>query len=298
MSMPRLATLIVNYNTKDVLRECLKNLAQVAPPGTKIIVVDNASKDGSEDMVAAEFSGADLIRTENKGLAAGYNLGMTHAGDAEYLLFMGTDAFPTPSCINGVMAFIAANKDIGAATAKLVLRDGSLDMDAHRGFPTPWSALTHFAGLDRKFPKSRILNKYFMGWSNMDKPHEIDLCISHFMLVRQEVFAKIGQWDEDFFVYGEDVDFCWRVKQAGFKIYYLPQFDCLHYKGVSVGTRKETADITKADAATKKRMKEESTRVMKLFYQKHLAKNYPKLLTTLVLKSIDLLTSARSHGLR
>ena len=116
----------------------------------------------------------------------------------------------------------------------------------------------------------------------MEKPHEIDLCISHFMLVKREVFLKVGRWDEDFFVYGEDVDFCWRVKQAGFKIYYLPQFECLHYKGASVGIRKESADITGADPATKLRMKAGSVRAMRLFYQKHMYKKYPWILNKLV----------------
>ena len=293
--MKKLAIIIVNYNTKDILRDCLRNLEYFVTPH-QVIVVDNASKDGSADMVEAEFEGVDLIRATNKGLASGYNLGMTRATDVGYYLFLGTDAFPKPGCIEGVVDFMEAHHEVGIATAKLVLRSGLLDMDAHRGFPTPWTALTHLIGLDRLFPKSSVFNKYFLGWSDMEKPHEIDLCISHFMMVKKEVFEKVGGWDEDFFVYGEDVDLCWRVKQAGFKIFYLPQFECLHYKGASVGTRKESADVTKADSATKLRMKTETTRAMHLFYKKHMYKKYPWILNKLVELGIGVMEKVRTKS--
>lgn len=280
--MKSLAIIIVNYNTRDVLRDCLGNLIRLNLSNTRIVVVDNASSDGSAEMVGEEFPTVKLIRTKNGGLAAGYNLGLAEAGGVDYYLFLGTDAFPKPGCIEGVLGFMEADQGIGIATAKLVLRNGALDMDAHRGFPTPWTALTHFSGLGRVFSKSRIFSKYFMGWCDMEIPHEVDLCISHFMAVKKEVFDKVGRWDEDFFVYGEDVDFCWRVKQAGFKVYYLPQFECLHYKGVGVGIRKETSDISKADVSTRDRMKKETTRAMRLFYQKHMYKEYPWVLNRLV----------------
>lgn len=271
--MARLAIIIVNYNTKDILRDCLEHLEQLNLSDTRVIVVDNASKDNSADMVEMEFKHVDLIRAENNGVAAGFNLGIKKATVCDYYLFLGTDAFPESGCIEGVIDFMEAHHDVGAATARLVLRSGSLDMDAHRGFPTPWTALTHFAGLN---------SRYFLGGRNMEEPHEIDLCISHFMLVEREVFDRVGRWDEDFFVYGEDVDFCWRVKQAGFKIFYMPQFKCLHYKGVSVGIRKESADVTKADSSTKVRMKMESIRAMRLFYKKHMYKKYPWIINKLV----------------
>lgn len=292
--MARLAIIIVNYNTGDVLHDCLNNLRKLDLPGSRIVVVDNSSKDGSADMVKTEFPQIDLVRSENNGLAAGYNLGIRMAGDCAFYLFLGTDAFPKTGCVTGVMDFLESNQSAGIATAKMVLRDGSYDLDAHRGFPTPWAAFAHFSGLGRLFPKSKIFNKYFLGWQDLSKPHEIDLCISHFMMVKKEVFEKTGLWDEDFFVYGEDVDFCWRTKQAGFKIYYLPQFECLHYKGVGVGIRKESSDVTKADEATKKRMKTESTRAMKLFYTKHMYRKYPWLLNKAVEVGISAMEKIRS----
>lgn len=291
--MKKLAIIIVNYNTKEVLRDCLRNLERFNLQDTQIIVVDNDSRDGSADMVEAEFKNVELIRAENKGLAVGHNLGMTRAADCNYYLFIGTDAFPKPGCIEGVIDFMEARHNAGIATAKMVLRSGLLDMDAHRGFPTPWTALTHLIGLDRLFPKSLVFNKYFLGWSDMGKPHEIDLCISHFMMVKKKVFDKVGAWDEDFFVYGEDVDFCWRVKEAGYKIYYLPQYECLHYKGVSVGTRKESSDVTKANSATKSRMRAETTRAMRLFYKKHMYKKYPWILNKVVELGMSVIATLR-----
>jgi hypothetical protein len=282
--MTRLAVIIVNYNTKAVLRECLTNLSQLALRDTKVLVVDNGSSDGSADMEAAEFPAVSLIRTENNGLAAGYNLGLAHAGECHYYLFLGTDAFPQPGCIEGVLEFMAASPTIGVATAKLVLRSGQPDMDAHRGFPTPLTALTHFCGFN---------SRYFLTARNMSAPHDIDLCISHFMAVSNAVFTKVGLWDTDYFLYGEDVDMCWRVKQAGFRIMYLPQFTCLHYKGVSIGIRKASADITPASSATKHRVQQESVRAMRLFYRKHMYSAYPWLVNKLVEVGLMVITRLR-----
>lgn len=291
--MKKLAIIIVNYNTKDILRDCLMHLGQLGLSDTQIVVVDNGSKDSSAAMVEAEFRDVALVKAQNNGIAAGFNLGMACVTGCDYYLFMGTDAFPKPGCLEGAIDFMEARRDIGVATVRLVLRNGLLDKDAHRGFPTPWVALTHFSGLDRLFPKSSLVNGYFLGGRDMEQPHEIDLCISHFMLVKKEVFDRVGGWDEDFFVYGEDVDFCWRVKQAGIKIFYLPQFECLHYKGVSVGTRKESADVTTADETTKSRMKSESVRAMRLFYQKHMSKKYPWIVNKGVLFGVGCMARLR-----
>jgi GT2 family glycosyltransferase len=116
------------------------------------------------------------------------------------------------------------------------------------------------------------------------------------MMVRKAVFEKIGKWDERFFLYGEDVDFCYRTKEAGFKIMYLPQFEVLHYKGATIGIRKQSEDISPASKETKKRMRTETTRSMKLFYEKHYKNKYPKCLTSLVIFAIELLGKLRDKG--
>lgn len=296
----KVSAIIVNYNTKDILRECLENLSQVKKalntPELEVIVVDNASSDGSVQMVKDDFHDVILIETENRGLAAGSNRGLVRA-TGDYLLYLGTDAFPSAETIEGIVQYMEENREVGVATAKLVLRNGESDMDAHRGFPTPWASVTHFSKLNRLFPRSKLFNRYFLGWHDLDQAHEIDLCISHFMLVKREVFDKVGKWDEDFFVFGEDVDLCYRVKKGGWKIMYLPQWSVLHYKGVTVG-RKESKDIktqANSSSATRKRMKQETTKAMRLFYKKHYESKYPKIVTTLTLLGISFLEKLRSY---
>jgi GT2 family glycosyltransferase len=289
--MKKLSIIIVNYNGAALLEKCLSNLYDIYE-SMEIIVVDNGSTDGSAQIVKDKFSLVKLIETQNNGIAAGYNLGVQQA-TGDFLLFLGTDAFPTAKVIQGIVEYMISHTEVGVATARLETRDGSLDMDAHRGFPTPWAALTHFSMLNKVFPKSKVFNQYFLGYKDMSTPHEIDLCISHFMFVRQDVFKDIKAFDEDFFVFGEDVDFCYRVKQAGWKIMYLPQFKVLHYKGASIGIRKESADIKTALKETRQKMRMETTRAMRLFYKKHYANKYPKWLTGIVLLGISLLERVR-----
>ncbi len=298
--MTKVSVIIPNYNTKDILHECLQNLFSIGKNlkeiTFEIIVVDIASVDGSVEMVEQEFKDVILIASsENKGLAYANNLGLEKS-TSNYLLYLGTDAFPSEETIEGMVSYMEKNPNVGISTPKLLLRSGLPDMDAHRGFPTPWASFTHFTKLNKLFPKSKIFNKYFLGWESLHTPHEIDLCISHFMLIQKKVFEKIGKWDEDFFVFGEDVDLCYRTKKAGFKIMYLGQFTALHYKGVSVG-RKESSDIktiSNQSSQTRKRMRSETTRAMRLFYNKHYKDKYHPLVTAATLAAVSLLERIRN----
>lgn len=282
------SVIIVNYNTCALLRSCLQHLYELAE-ASDIIVVDNASTDGSAQMVAAEFPHVQLLaQQENRGLAAATNRGVA-AAQHELILHLGSDAFPQPGTIQGMARYMQAHPDVGIATAELRLRDGSLDMDAHRGFPTPWASFTHFSGLEKCFPRSQRFNRYFLGHLPLDEPHEIDLCISHFMFVRKGLYEAIGTWDEAYFLYGEDVDFCWRAKAAGYKVMYLPQFSALHYKGASIGVRQQSADISPASAETRRQTAQWSTAAMARFYQQHLRARYPWLINMCVLAAIRLL---------
>ncbi len=288
-----ISVVIVNYNTAEILRDCLNNLKNVYP-NLEIIVVDNASPDDSVKVIK-EFKEVVLVANEaNMGLAKASNQGLAKT-TGDYILYLGADAFPKEGTLAGMLEYMEENTKVGVATSKLVLRDGNLDMDAHRGFPTPWASFCHFSGLNKIFPNSSFFNKYFLAGNNMQEPHEIDLCISHMMLIKREVFFDLKQWDEDFFVYGEDVDFCYRAKQAGWKIMYLPQWETLHYKGSSVGVRKESADLSKATPQIKYEMKRSSVNAMKMFYTKHLTKKYPFFINFLVLNGIGLLGILRTR---
>lgn len=163
--MKKVSIIIINYNTKDILLDCIKNLQKSDYKNIEIIVVDNGSSDGSIDAVIDTFSDVKAIRSENNGLSAGSNLGLKHSS-GDYILYLGSDAFPYENTISGMVEYFESNQEVGAATCELLLRDGSVDMDAHRGFPTPWAALTHFSKLNKIFPKSAIfLHEYFFAFS-------------------------------------------------------------------------------------------------------------------------------------
>ena len=294
--MPLLTIAIINFNTAGLLQDCLHHLLTLpeAPDLIdQIIVVDNASSDGSAAMVRANFPTVHLLAlAENRGLTVASNLAL-QATRSDFLLYLGADAFPQPGALRGLVDYMIANQQVGIATAQLRLRDGTIDMDAHRGFPTPWASLTHFSGLNKLFPHSPRFNQYFLGGQKLDEPHAIDLCISHFMMTRRSMFDEIGGWDEEFFLYGEDVDLCYRAKAAGYAVMYLPQFTVLHYKGASVGVRKQTSDLSSASAATKLRVTKLSTEAMARFYRKHLFRRYPRPVSWVILGAIRILGNVR-----
>jgi len=284
---------IANYNSRDTLDECLLNISKLKNIDDTI-VVDNASADNSALMVKKKYPWVNLISLkENKGIAYSYNLGIKKT-NSRYILFLGSDAFPNDKTIEGLSNYLDKNSKTGIVVPKLITRSGEIDMDGHRGFPTPWVSFTHFSKLDKLFPKSKLFSGYFLGSLDIESLHEIDLCISHFMLVRRDTIKKVGLFDEDFFVFGEDVDFCYRVKEGGWKIVYSPKYSAIHYKGVSIGTRKETKDISKASIETKKKMITQSTRAMNLFYKKHYMNKYPKIVNYPILFAIKVLGKIRS----
>ena len=318
MNMKKLSFIIVNYATIGLLEKNISNLLGLWE-NSEIIFVDNDSPDGSADFVEKLFGNnprVKLIRNQNNGLSAGYNKGLKIA-TGDYLIYLGTDSFPTKEAVEGMVKFMEENPDVGIATPKLFTRDGAIDLDAHRGFPTPWASITHFTYLDRLFPKSKIFNQYSRKYQDFNTVHEIDVCISHFMVVRPEVHKKVGGWDEDYFLYGEDIDFCYRTKQAGFKIMYLGNIPVLHYKGASVGreTSKDIDNVMNTDfdkisfkgqvfekgsandgagaknnvslkTWMKKKISKESTDAMKIFYKKHFMKKYPFFLNSFVFLGI------------
>ena len=299
--MKKVSVLIVNINTRDVLKLCLQNLKN-SYGNLEVIVADNDSSDGSAEMVEKEFPWVRLLKLPNYGLAFSLNKCL-EAATGDYYLYLGTDAFPKEDAIKGLVDYFEdpKNADVGAAAVKLLLRSGIQDMDGHRGFPTPFASMTHFLGLDRMFPKSKTFARYFMTYEDLAQEHEIDTCITHFLFVSAKTTQKVGKWDEKtFFLYGEDIDYCYRIKEAGFRIMYLPQFRAEHWKGVTIGIRKETQDVAMNAPVVKFRDRELtlgkfrvelqrlSTDAMELFYKKHYYHKYPLILSLLVITTTRL----------
>ena len=198
------------------------------------------------------------------GFAAGNNVGIKKA-KGRYLLFLNPDTIVMSNTFREMIRFMDDNPQAGAATCRVELPSGKLDEACHRGFPTPWNAFCHFSGLEKLFPKSKIFSGYTLGWKPLDKIHEIDSGVGAFLMVRKEVGDNLNWWDEDYFWYGEDLDFCYRIKEAGWKIYYVPKVKIIHYKGVSSGIRKESQKITKVNKETRVKAIKASTQACLLY---------------------------------
>ncbi len=271
-----LSIIIVSYNTQKLLKQCLESLSGNKP---EVIVVDNGSTDGTVENLKSQISNVRLIENkQNLGFAKGNNIGIKKT-QGKYILLLNSDTVVEGNTINEMLGFMEDNPKVGAATCRVELPNGKLDPACHRGFPTPWASLTYFLGLERLFPKSKIFGQYHLGFLPMDKPHEIDSPSGAFYLVRREVIDKVGMLDEDYFMYGEDLDWSYRIKQAGWKIMYYPDVKIIHYKkqsgraGEDIKTRKETDRYF--------------YETMKTFYRKHYACKYPAIIDNLIMLAIE-----------
>ncbi|MDH7486273.1 MAG: glycosyltransferase family 2 protein [Anaerolineae bacterium] len=314
-----LGIVIVNYNTRDLLRECLKSVyANKGDFSYEVCVVDNCSADGSCRMVRAEFPQVHLIESPvNGGYAYANNLGLRHFGfgqrtpDAErrtpnpeprtpnaerrtppcYALLLNPDTELPPTALADMLAFMDGHPDAGIAGPKLVRQDGSLDLACRRSFPSPEVSAYRMLGLSRLFPKSRRFGRYNLTCEDPDQLTEVDSVVGAFMMVRREAIEQAGLLDEAFFMYGEDLDWAYRIKQHGWRVWYNPAVTVLHIK----------------EAASKHshRARVEFWRAMSIFYHKHYAAETPRWQHGLVLAGIavfgrlDLWKRAlRSHSRR
>lgn len=288
MTVLDLGIVIVNYNVRDLLRDCLASVYDSRGDFRfEVCVVDNDSHDGSADMVAAEFAQVHLIRAENRGYAAGNNLGLralgfgdegrTEPGPApRYALLLNADTVLPPSALADMLAFMEANPAAGVAGPRLVRADGSLDRACRRSFPTPEVALYRISGLSRLFPGSRRFGRYNLTYVPPDVTTEVDSVVGAFMLIRGETLAQVGLLDERYFMYAEDLDFCYRAKQLGWRVWYNADVTVLHYKGQSSRQRSAFANI-------------QFYETMRLFHDKHFKQQTLFLVNWLIYAAIGLL---------
>ncbi|MCX7681192.1 MAG: glycosyltransferase [Anaerolineae bacterium] len=278
--MRDLGIVIVSYNTCELLRTCLRSVYASQGASFEVCVVDNASSDGSAEMVAREFPQAHLIaNAENVGYPAANNQGLRYLGFTDpaasppaFALLLNSDTALPPDALKEMLAFMATHQDAGIAGPKLVLPDGSLDLACRRSFPTPEISFYRLIGLSRLFPRSRRFGGYNLTYLDPDQVAEGDSVVGAFMMVRAEAIAQAGLLDEQFFMYGEDLDWAYRIKQMGWKVYYNPQVRVLHVKRAS--TRQNP------------RARIEFYRAMEIFYRKHYAAQTPWWLHLLILGAI------------
>lgn len=279
--MGDLGIVIVSYNTCDLLRACLRSVyASQGNFSFEVCVVDNASSDGSAGMVTREFPQAYLIaNTENVGYPAANNQGLRLLGFGNptksppaFALLLNSDTVLPPDALQQMLDFMASHQDAGIAGPKLVLPNGSLDLACRRSFPTPEVSFYRLVGLSRLFPRSRRFGRYNLTYLDPDQVAEVDSVVGAFMMVRAEAIAQVGLLDEQFFMYGEDLDWAYRIKRAGWKVYYNPHVTVLHIKRAS--TRQNP------------RAQIEFYRAMEIFYRKHYASQTPFWLHLLILGAI------------
>ncbi len=231
----KLSIIVVNYNVRPFLESAIVSI-QKAMKGIKgeIFVVDNASDDGSVAMVKSKFPKVVLISCKkNLGFAAANNLALRKSRGT-YILLINPDTIVQENTLRTMMDFFEQNHDVGLAGCKILNPDGTLQLACRRSFPTPWVAFTKIVGLSALFPNTKIFGRYNLTYLNPSETYEVDAVSGSFMFLRRAVSEKVGGLDEQFFMYGEDLDWCYRIQQAGWKIFYVHSTQIIHYKGESV----------------------------------------------------------------
>lgn len=230
----KLSVVIVNYNVKHFLEQCLNSVAAAAEHcETEVFVVDNNSVDGSCNMLREKFPWVKLI--ENKK-----NYGFSYANNqaiklstGEYVLLLNPDTVIEEDTLKSVCDFMDAHPDAGGLGVKMIDGKGRFLPESKRGLPTPQVAFYKIFGLSKIFPKSKKFGKYHLTYLDKDQIHKVDVLSGAFMLLRAETLNKIGLLDETFFMYGEDIDLSYRITLGGYDNYYYPETTIIHYKGES-----------------------------------------------------------------
>ncbi|NJP06062.1 MAG: glycosyltransferase family 2 protein [Chloroflexaceae bacterium] len=270
--MPVLAIIILNYNRADLLIDCLKSIfASPHRCTVQVWVVDNASQDDSVALVQQHFPQVHVIVSpSNGGFAYGNNLALRRLlrpwqnsnddpePEPDYIVLLNNDTIVPAGTLDALVAYLEAHDDVGVVGPKVLLPDGSLDLACRRSFPTPEVALYRMVGLSRLFPHHRRFGRYNMTYLDPDSETDVDSVVGACMMLRASVIREVGLLDERFFMYGEDLDWAYRIKQYGWRIVYYPTISLIHYKRAS-SSRVAKQSIRAFYAA------------MRIFHRKHIA---------------------------
>lgn len=259
--MAKLTIVILNYNTKDLTVRAIQSCLDLHYKDIQIIVVDNASTDGSVDtfhqIEKNEARVSVISLQENNGFAAGNNVALKKV-TSDYVMLLNSDAyFPSDENIETALDFLDHYTDIGVLSPYVKLGNGKIDPASHRGFPYPLNSLFYFAGLEKLKGFGRIFGGYHQTWKDLSTIHDIDACTGAAMVIRKTALDEVGLLDERFFMYGEDLDWCFRFKAADWRIIFFPSLTVIHDKHSS-GLKKRAS-----------KSKDAFYDAMKLFYKKH-----------------------------
>lgn len=254
---PDVSIIVTNYNTRDLLRACFASMeGRLGRPWLEVILVDNASADGSAEMTREEFPDVRVfVQERNEGFAHANNRGI-RASRGRHVLILNSDTEIVDDALERMRDHMDVHPDIGALGARLLNTDGTVQLSC-RSFPSYRTVLFHrYSLMTRLFPRNRYSAEYLMTDTNHDETMDVDWVSGACMMVRRETMDAVGLLDEGFFMYAEDVDWCYRMKQAGWRVCYLPQAEVRHHIGRS------TRNVPY-------RMTYERHRSMWRFYRKH-----------------------------
>ena len=225
--------IIVSFNTKDILRECLESVERESDGlQIEILVVDNHSSDGSPEMIESEFPRVRVLRSSiNLGFGAANNLAIEAAG-GRYVILLNSDAFLCPGSLKAAVNNMNLHPEVALAGARLVGRDFSWQPSA-RMFPSIFNDALVLTGLAARFPKSRFFGHFDRTWADPSEPAQVDWVPGAFSIFRAQVLEKVGLFDPRFFMYSEEVDLCRRIKNAGYQVWYWPDIQVIHIGGES-----------------------------------------------------------------
>jgi GT2 family glycosyltransferase len=270
------SVIILNFNTRDLTRICIERLmqSQLGAYSMEIILCDNASSDGTVELIKEKFPDVVVIQNgKNAGFAAGNNPGIKCA-KGRYVLLLNSDTEVSRDSVKEMITFMDSHIKAGASTCKLVLPNGRMDPACHRGFPTPWAACTYLVKLEKLFPKSKLFGEYHQGYKGFSTTHEVDSISGAFFMVRKVVIESVGLLDEDYFMYAEDIDWAYRIKKAGWEIWFNPNVTVLHKKKQSGRAHSEKARRVTTEIYFHT--------YNWLFYKKHYAKKYSKFMSFII----------------
>lgn len=261
-SQPVVSVVIVNYNTRDLLLSCLQSVyASEGIGDPEVFVVDNGSSDGSVEAVSKQFPCVNVISCgRNMGFSRANNLAIPRAY-GKYVLLLNPDTRVEKDCLRKMVAFMDHHPEVGISTCKVLLGDGKLDLACRRSFPGLWAGFCRASGLSALFPRSKVFAGYNLTFLDENETHEVEAVNGAFMFCRRSGIDEVGLLDEDYFMYIEDLDWCYRFRAAGWRIAYYPVAVTYHFKGQSSRANSEA-------------MIRELFRSTRLFYRKHYGKRW------------------------
>ena len=227
---PQVSAVVVTYDALPWIEQCLESLVDI-----ETVVVDNGSQDDTVTLVRERFRDVRVIESENRGLGAGWNVGV-HQTSSPYVLLLNADAWLVEGALDRLVDFAETRPRAAVVGPRLLNPDGTLQRSV-RGFPTLWRLATEYLFLRKLAPRSSALNAFYAGGFGHDEVRDVEVVMGACMLVRREAIEQVGDCDEDYFLFSEETDWCYRFREAGWQVVFFPGAECIHVRGAAHGGR-------------------------------------------------------------